>query len=195
MPGRMPRLKRSAWILQLKVTLQHIHPPIWRRLLVPADITLAKLHFVVNEAMGWTCSHLHSFAFEDRTFGDPKLDRDGELGFEDERKVKLSALVDHGGSIAYAYDFGDGWEHEIEIEASIEADSRFKLPLCVGGARACPPEDCGGLPGYERLYEVLLDSTHPEFDETVTWVGGFYDPESFDTNRTNQALRALARQR
>jgi hypothetical protein len=195
MSSYMPRLKRSAPIFQLKVTLLHIEPPVWRRLLIPSDISLAKLHFAINEAMGWTCSHLHSFTFADRTFGDPELDPDGELDFEDERKVKLSALADQGSSIAYEYDFGDGWEHEIMIEASIEADPRLRLPLCVGGARACPPEDCGGVPGYERLREVLLDGRHPEFDETLTWVGGFYDPEGFDSNRTNQALRALPRQR
>jgi hypothetical protein len=125
-----------------------VEPAIWRRLLVSADITLGKLHFVLNEAMGWTCSHLHSFALRDRSFGDPRLDADRELGFEDERKVKLESLVGEKQSLRYDYDPGEGWEHDVLVEQRVEADERLCYPLCTGGARACPPEDCGGVPGY-----------------------------------------------
>jgi hypothetical protein len=185
--------KSTASVFQLRVTLKHAEPAIWRRLLVPADITLGKLHFVLNEVMGWTCSHLHSFALRDRRFGDPGLDADSELGFEDERKVKLESLVGEKQSLRYDYDFGDSWEHEVLVEKRLEVDERLCYPLCTGGARACPPEDCGGVPGYESLVAALADSDDDEHDELLTWVGGHFDPEGFDVNRTNQALHAIAR--
>jgi hypothetical protein len=187
----MPRVKREASVLALKISLTDVEPSIWRRLLVPTDISLGRLHLIVNEAMGWTNSHLHSFTVGDRTFGDPELDPDGEVNFEDERKVKLSALLGEGRSIAYEYDFGYGWEHDILVEKRLDADARLSYPLCVGGARACPPEDCGGVSGYEALLAVLLDEDHHEHDDTLTWVGGHFDPASFDVNRTNRALWGL----
>jgi hypothetical protein len=181
--------KKVSSVFQLKVTLREVAPPIWRRMLVPANITLGRLHFVLNEAMGWTCSHLHSFSMGDRTFGDPRLDEDGELDFEDERKVKLDTLVGPGQALRYEYDFGDSWEHDIVVEAVLEADHRLDYPLCVAGARACPPEDCGGTTGYENLLESLADERHDEHNDSLTWVGGCFDAEGFDANRTNRALR------
>jgi hypothetical protein len=185
--------KSTASVFQLLVTLDQVEPTIWRRLLVPTDITLGKLHFVLNEVMGWTCSHLHSFGLRDRRFGDPRLDPDRELGFEDERKVKLESLVGEKQSLRYDYDLGDSWEHEVLVEKRLEVDERLCYPLCIGGARACPPEDCGGVPGYARLVAALTDSDDAEHDELLTWVGGHFDPEGFDANRTNQALHAIAR--
>lgn len=185
--------KQKASVFQIKVTLLDVEPLVWRRLLVPADIKLGQLHFVVNEAMGWTCSHLHSFVVGERVFGDPRLDEDRELGFEDERKVKLDGLVQEGQTLRYDYDFGDGWQHEILIEKHAKPDTRADYPLCIAGARACPPEDCGGVPGYEGLLRALADSDDEEHDECLTWVGGCFDPEGFDVNRTNEALRVLKR--
>jgi hypothetical protein len=183
--------KKTSSVFQLKVTLLHLDPPVWRRLLVPSGITLGQLHFVINEAMGWTCSHLHSFSLRDRTFGDPRLDEDGELDFEDERKVKLDTLVGPGQGLRYEYDFGDSWEHDLLVETMLDADHRLHYPLCIGGARACPPEDCGGTTGYENLLVSLVDEEHSEHDASLTWVGGYFDANGFDANRTNQALRAL----
>jgi hypothetical protein len=185
--------KSTASVFQLRVALNQVEPAIWRRLIVPADITLGKLHLVLNEVMGWTCSHLHSFVLRDRSFGDPRLDADRELGFEDERKVKLESLVGEKQSLRYDYDFGDSWTHEVLVEKRLEADERVCYPLCIGGARACPPEDCGGVPGYARLVAALADSDNAEHNELLTWVGGHFDPEGFDVNRTNQALHAVAR--
>ncbi len=96
-------------------------------------------------------------------------------------------------ALAYDYDFGDGWSHELRIEKRLAADPRLSYPLCIGGARACPPEDCGGTHGYERLLEALADSDDAEHDDMLRWLGGHFDPESFDVNRTNDALRALKR--
>lgn len=187
--------KGSGSVFQLKVTLNEVEPLIWRRLLVPADLSLGALHFVLNEAMGWTNSHLHSFTLRDRTFGDPRLDEDDELGFEDERKVKLENLVGERQTLRYEYDFGESWEHEVLVEKQLEADPRLSYPLCIGGARACPPEDCGGVAGYASLVDGLADPAASEHDDLLTWVGGHFDPEAFDCNRTNQARRAITRKR
>lgn len=189
----MPRKPRSSptRIYQLKVALQGVEPPVWRRVLVPSDIKLGKLHFVLQDVMGWTNSHLHQFLLRDRAFGDPSHDEDDELGFEDERKVKLDHLVVVGQSLTYEYDFGDGWTHELLVEKAVEPDHRFFYPVCVGGARACPPEDCGGVGGYEDLLRVLSDPEDEEHDNMLTWVGGFFDPEGFDVNAVNRKLRGF----
>lgn len=190
----MPRRSRAVpqSIYQLKVTLAHVKPPVWRQLLVPSDIPLHKLHAVLQEAMGWTNSHLHAFCLRDRRIGDITLE-DGtwEQELEDERKVRLDELVGPDQALLYEYDFGDGWLHQVRVEKKLEPDSRHTYPLCVGGARACPPEDCGGPPGYESLLTALRNPSHEEHDKLVTWSGGAFDPERFDSNRVNAALRAL----
>lgn len=182
----MPRRTRKAKpsVFQLHIALQEVEAPVWRRVLVPSDVTLSELHLALNEAMGWTNSHLHQFIFGKRVFGDPDFDQDGE--FEDERPVRLDELVSAGERFTYEYDFGDDWMHEVVVEKKLPFDPRYVYPACIGGARACPPEDCGGPPGYERLLEALLNDDN---DELVEWVGGVFDPDGFDVNRTNQALR------
>ncbi len=188
--GLTKRRKREPTaIFQLKITLAEIEPPIWRRVLVPAEIRLDKLHDVLQAAMGWTNSHLHQFTIRDRRFSDPRFDDDGELEFEDERKVPLDRLVGAGQTLSYEYDFGDSWEHEVLVEEIREPESRMSYPACIAGARACPPEDAGGTPGYARLLESIADPKDPEHDEFLTWLGGVFDPEGFDLNLTNRALR------
>jgi hypothetical protein len=190
----VPRRSRAVpkAIYQLKVTLEHVKPLVWRRLLVPSNIPLHKLHAVLQEAMGWTDSHLHAFSFRDRRIGDISIE-DGfeEQEVEDERKVRLDELVGPDQVLLYEYDFGDGWLHQVCVEKRLEPDPRLTYPLCVGGARACPPEDCGGPPGYERLLAALKNPSHEEHGQLVTWSGGAFDPEGFDSNRVNAALRAL----
>jgi hypothetical protein len=188
-PRRLAKVPTK--VFQLKVTLRHVEPEVWRQLLVPADVDLGRFHLVVNEAMGWTNSHLHMFRLRDRKFGDTRAPDAGELHIEDERKVRLDKLVGEGQVLDYDYDFGDGWDHDVLIEKVVQYDNRLTYPLCIDGARACPPEDCGGPPGYENLLAALTDERHAEHDELLTWVGGRFDPERFDINRTNVALRAL----
>jgi hypothetical protein len=190
----MPRRSRSApkAIYQLKVTLEGVKPPVWRRLLVPAGIPLPKLHAILQEAMGWTNSHLHQFSLRDRSFADTSMIEDAEeLNMEDERKVRLDGLVGPGQSLIYEYDFGDSWRHTLLVEKQLEPDPRFRYPLCIGGARACPPEDCGGPPGYASFLLALKDANHPEHDANVTWAGGVFDPAGFGLNSVNRALAAL----
>ncbi len=153
------------------------------------NITLEELHYAVNEAMGWTNSHLHQFLLGDRCFSDKTMPDAEVHDFEDERTVHLGSLLTEGDTIGYEYDFGDGWSHRVKVEKALKFDGRLAYPLCIGGARACPPEDCGGPGGYEDFLKALRNKKNPRHNELTTWIGGHFDPESFDVNRTNAALR------
>ena len=180
----------------LKVTLDEIEPPIWRRLDVPASVTLARLHDVLQVALGWTNSHLHVFEIGDERIAIPyDLEQltDGQIT-RSARLVKLGDVVDHGvRRFAYEYDFGDSWHHTVEIEEVREERDGDRGVRCLDGARSCPPEDCGGTDGYVRLLEILFDPRHPEFDEVRHWAGGGFEPERFDLQAVNATLSALPR--
>lgn len=181
--------RKQADVLQLKVTLDGVSPPVWRRLLVPGTITLGKLHDVLQVAMGWTNSHLHCFEFGDRRFGMSGVEEDAE-DLEDERRARVATLLQRkGDELLCRYDYGDDWDHQVVLEAVVSIDRRLAYPLCIGGARACPPEDCGGPGGYEKLLRVLKSAKASGHDDAVTWVGGYFDPEGFDANAVNAALR------
>jgi hypothetical protein len=181
--------KPDGLIYQLKVTLQGTKPPIWRRILVPDTITLPKLHQVLQVAMGWTDSHLHSFAQGDEIYGEPF---EGMDYMRSESRVKLNSLLQQEkDTITYEYDFGDSWEHKIVLEKILPPDPSMKLPVCTAGKLACPPEDCGGTWGYYNLLDVLADPAHPEHEDMKEWIGGDIDPESFDLAGTNAMLAKL----
>jgi Plasmid pRiA4b ORF-3-like protein len=192
--------KRSAVpseILQIKVTLLGTSPPIWRRLLVPADLTLAKLHQILQVAVGWHDSHLHGFSVGPRHFRipDPDDELDGLPPAEGERTARLSRVLDVVGSKAiYIYDFGDSWEHSVVLEKRRPADPNLTYPICTDGQLACPPEDCGGVPGFYNLVEALADPTHEEHKEMLRWLGKKFDPQAFSVDRVNQVL-VLTRRR
>jgi len=188
---------------QIKVTLKNIRPPIWRRLLVPADCSMEALHCAIQTAMGWTGAHLYVFRTKDRWIEIPDPDGMGDdTGFEfgltampnreDSAKVHLDEVAKPGEKITYEYDLGDGWEHAILIEKAIKTDDiTTRKAECLKGKRACPPEDCGGPWGYQRLLE-LLDTPAQELDaygkETLEWIDGEWDAEAFDVDEVNQAL-------
>jgi SOS-response transcriptional repressor LexA len=202
-PEQLPRLEESSGqgrakkaapalsqIYQVKVTLQDSHPPIWRRILVPDNVTLEDLHFILQVAMGWTNSHLHQFIAGDAYFGVP----DPDYGFEmrDERRVKLAQIVPGEGSkFRYEYDFGDGWLHTLLVEKILPPQPGQPVPACVKGKRACPPEDVGGIWGYYGFLEAIQNPDHPEHEDYLEWVGGEFDPEVFDLDEVNAALRRL----
>lgn len=176
-------------VYQLKVTLCNARPPIWRRIQVPSDITLGKLHRILQAAMGWTDSHLHRFEVKGVSFGAP----DPELEFESERRAKLNEVAPAEGSkFRYEYDFGDSWLHDIVVEKVLPADPNVRYPVCIKGKRACPPEDCGGVWGYEELLETLRDPNHPDHEEMKEWLGDEeFDPEAFDPEEVNRELRRI----
>jgi len=167
--------------LQFKITLQDIEPPIWRRILVPENYSFWDLHVAIQDAMGWTDSHLHGF--ETKRYSRTRIG----IPSSDEFNVKTRAgwnikVKDNFDKVnkkmLYTYDFGDSWEHEIVFEKIVEKE--IKKPECLDGARACPPEDCGGTGGYENFCKIMKSKKGKEYQEMKKWYEGDYDPEAFD---------------
>jgi len=171
---------------QLRIQLERIRPPIWRRILVRSDTSLAELHEIIQVSMGWYDYHLHLFE-KDRELYGPR-DPGGIMTMKSER-AKLSSLINREKErIRYEYDFGDSWSHVITLEKIEELDPGVRYPTCTDGRRACPPEDCGGVWGYARLCEALSDPTDEEHQEMLEWVGDDFDAENFDVFATNGML-------
>jgi hypothetical protein len=182
----------DAAIYQLKVTLRGSKPPIWRRILVPADTSLSKLHRILQATMGWYDAHLHQFIVGRTFYSPPSGYGFDELDAESTRGVKLNMIAPREKSkFIYEYDFGDSWEHEILVEKILPREPGTRYPVCIKGKRACPPEDCGGVWGYAALLETIADPSHPEHEEMLEWLGNGFDPEAFDLEAINQRLRSI----
>ena len=183
---------RARTVHRLKVTLRQVKPPIWRRIEVPSEIKLSDLSDALEAAMGWYGGHLHAFQAGGVTYELP--DPDG-FGFGqravDERKARLGEVLPTVGSkMRWDYDFGDGWEHDVLVEAVEPRRSDAIYPMCVAGKRACPPEDCGGPWGYGNLLEALADPSHLEHDDLTEWAPPGFDPEAFDAGEATEAMRS-----
>lgn len=184
-------MKKTSPIYQLKVTLADSKPPIWRRILVASDVDLGLFHNILQDVMGWTDSHLHQFIAAGIMYSTPDEADDFEMDFKDESKYKLSQLLKkEKASLTYEYDFGDSWEHKIVLEKILPHDGSIETPSCIKGKRACPPEDCGGVWGYENLIAIIQDPKHPEYQDMREWLVEDFDPEHFDLNEINEALKA-----
>ena len=184
-------MPKPVEIYQIKVTLRDSQPLIRRRIQVRSDTTLAMLHKILQCVMGWEDSHLHQFVIRDERYRVPDLEDVGPRKTKDERKYKLRDVVSaEGAQFGYDYDFGDNWEHILEIEKTLPPEEGVRYSLCLAGARACPPEDVGGIPGYENFLEAITDPKHPEHEELKEWIGGTFDPEAFDLDEVNRLLRA-----
>jgi hypothetical protein len=182
--GRM-NVRKSTY--QFKVTLRGISPKIWRRIEVPAAYTSWDLHVAIQDSMGWSDCHLHEFLALN-----PETGEIDDIGIPDDEglydddmlpgwEVPIAIYFTKRGDRAqYIYDFGDGWQHDVVLEKISERIPKTRYPRCLGGARACPPEDCGGTGGYGRLLNIISDPSHEEHDHIVEWLGGGYDPEAFD---------------
>jgi hypothetical protein len=189
-----PKLKASsATIYQFKITLKDFKPAIWRRIQVK-NCSLDKLHEHIQTAMGWTNSHLHQFEIGGDRHGNPELLYEGWEDEEppiDSRRTRLSEIIPEEGKrfcFNYLYDFGDGWEHEILFEGCPKPKKGTRYPLCVEGERACPPEDIGGIYGYDEFLETIADSEHERHEELMEWAGPF-DPEEFDAKAATRDMR------
>lgn len=172
---------RSGVAHQLKVTLRGVRPPIWRRVVVDGGESLHHLHDVIQAAFGWYDSHLHEFDIDGEHYGIPH--EDDWTPVRDERRVSIGEIAG-AGKIRYTYDFGDNWEHDVIVEKSLPAGEAATVPDCIGGSRACPPEDCGGPWGYTELLKILADPDHPEHAERVEWLDWIgrsgLDPDAFN---------------
>lgn len=175
-------------VYQFKVTLKNVSPPIWRRLQVPENYSFWDLHVAIQDAFGWLDYHLHGFETINKDYSQVK-----RIGIPDIEGMDLEMLsgweenisdwfsLDKNKAMNYTYDFGDDWDHRVELEKIIPREKDIDYPVCINGKRACPPEDCGGIGGYEDKLEVLKNKQHPEYDDVAEWMGDF-DQEEFDCN-------------
>jgi hypothetical protein len=183
--------------MQILVTLDEIEPAIWRRLVVPGTFHLGQLHLVIQAAFGWLNYHLHLFEIGGLSYSDPELVRpefEEDAQVFDERQVRLRDFR-RGEPVAftYVYDFGDDWRHQVEIERLLPLAPAPRLASCVAGARARPPEDVGGPPGYANFLGVMADPEHEEHQDMKVWVGGRFDPEWFDLGLCDRDVRRALR--
>jgi hypothetical protein len=174
---------------QLKVTLRDSKPPIWRRLQVSGKTSLAKLHDILQIAMGWTNSHLHQFVVSEQVYSDPTFELEDTLN---EKRITLEGLgLQPKMRFSYEYDMGDDWQHEVLVEKILDPEPGVRYSRCLTGKRACPPEDCGGIYGYYDLLEAVEDPHHPEHENLLDWLGTDFDPNAFDLEAVNAQLRTL----
>lgn len=184
-------------IFSLKITLNDSSPSIWRRILIPSDYTFFDLHCAIQNSMGWLDSHLHGFEIGQkgtaRTTSIKFPDPEGEAGFwedDDYKDERVEKIADYFGKsikqCIYTYDYGDSWDHTVLFEKETEADPKQKYPQCIAGKNACPPEDCGGLGGYDHLIEVLKNPKDEEHKDMLEWLSienpNEFDPAYFDPN-------------
>lgn len=186
----MIRLLRDYPLYQLKVTLIDTKPAIWRRFQVKKETTMRKLHQVLQIVMGWDDAHLHEFSIAGLRFGDPVPEEDYEV--IDERNARLGQIAPSDPiTFECLYDFGDGWGHEVIIECGVDKKPGVRYPVCIEGARACPPEDVGAIPGYEEFLKAIRNRRHPEHKQMLEWIGGPFDPDAFDLDAVNRELSKL----
>lgn len=180
-------MKRKYLVYQFKISLRDITPPIWRRVQVPSTYSFWDLHVAIQDVIGWLDYHLHVFRLKR-----PRAKKIFEIGipphdyFEDEPEVLpgweefIADYFDEPGKLAdYEYDFGDCWEHEILFEGILLREKGKKYPACLAGERACPPEDCGGVHGYQDFVEIMKNPLHQEHQRMVEWCGKKFDSEAF----------------
>jgi hypothetical protein len=186
-------VKTKGLVHQFKVTLKGIEPKVWRRIVVPAGYSFWDLHVAIQDSMGWLDYHLHAFRLRNPETGETdQIGIPDDDAFEDDEPVlpgweipMVEYFRQSGDRAEYEYDLGDGWEHEVVLEEISARVPGAKYPICLDGAGARPPEDCGGVPGYEEMLKVLGDPTHEEHESTLRWVGGHYDPAAFDPKKVH----------
>lgn len=177
-------------LLQLRIRLQGVEPAVWRQVLVPESITLPKLHQVIQAAMGWRNSHLHEFEINRVRYGQPDLMWDsGPEGLIAENGIDLKQSLGCMSSFEYLYDFGDDWRHLVQVEARVRSDQPLLKTMCLAGDGACPPEDVGGVSGYQHFLSVMQDPANPEFEDFCAWIGAkTFDSGLFDLKQANARL-------
>jgi hypothetical protein len=136
--------------------------------------------------MGWQNCHLHQFRKDGIYYGNDDIEDD--LVKNEAKYILCDLLKKEKDSLLYEYDFGDGWMHKVILEKALPFESSVKLVQCIKGKRSCPPEDCGGIWGYESLLETIRDPSHGEHEDMLDWLGGEFDPEYFDMSETNKLL-------
>jgi len=179
--------KKFNQVYQFKITLKDSKPPVWRRIQVPETYTFWDLHVAIQDSMGWEDYHLHEFEMINPSnnskvnigipIDDDFFNREVFPGWNQKIADYFSM---ENPTANYTYDFGDNWLHKIQLEKILPREQIVNYPICIKGKRACPPEDCGGIWGYEELLEIIKNPGHEEYEEMLEWLGGDFDPEHFD---------------
>jgi len=181
-----------AW--RVTITIADITPPIWRTLLIPESLNFAQIHEVLQADFGWTDSHLHRFNIGGVLVGAPELDDFTHMFEAEDLRLRDLALYPFADpKILYEYDLGDSWRHWIVFERRVALAKGQTQPQLVDGARAAPPEDVGGPPGFEEFLKAWGNPKHPRHKARRTWAGPAYDPEAFDIETTEKAIRSALR--
>jgi len=178
-------------IYQIQIALKDFKPKIWRRLLIPSDLLLSDFHKIIQVSMGWTNSHLHQFV-KNRNYYTVRFPDDhfwDEMDNVDYKFMIISDLLKKEKErITYEYDFGDSWHHQIILEKILPVSETINYPVCIKGKMNCPPEDVGGVWGYDSMLEILKQPDHEEYESFIEWLGGEFDPEHFDIEEVNELL-------
>lgn len=183
-------------IARVRISLKEIEPEIWRLVAVPLGLNLKGLHDVIQAVFGWQDYHLFEFQVGEKLYGLPDPPEDYGRKVMHAKLVKLEALVGKGiRSFDYVYDFGDDWEHRVQIEGIEPADPALKYPRFISGARRGPPEDVGSVPGYYDFLEAVSNPRHREHRRLVEWYGGPYDPDDIDLTALRFRLGHIAKRR
>lgn len=186
---KTPAKPKGPVAYRLFISLDGIEPPIWRRIWVDGGFTLHALHHILQAAMGWTDAHLHDFHIDGRRYALPDPDEDTL----DERAVRLDTLLKKGMEFTYQYDFGDSWEHHIKVEKVEPVEQPYGAGVVEDGENACPPEDSGGIPGYQEFLDNWWKApTGKAAKDFLRWAGKGFDPTRFDQHATNAALLRMA---
>lgn len=189
-------MSNNEQIVRLRVSLAEIAPEVWRRVEVPVGLHLKGLHDVIQAVFGWQDYHLFEFRIGAKIYGIPAPDEDYGRKVLEARSRRLATVLAKGfHRFDYIYDFGDNWKHAVAIETIDEADPALRYPRFIDGARRGPPEDVGGVPGYERFLKAVRNSRHPEHRRLITWYGGPYDPDDIDLQRVRLRLGAMVQRR
>ena len=182
-------------IARLKITLDDVEPKVLRRVDVPFDIRLDRLHLTIQAAMGWTNSHLYELRAGDVGWSMPYPDADWSGDFLDARKARLNDILEDIGTkkLIYIYDFGDGWEHTIKVERLADPAPGALYPCLIEVSGRCPPEDCGGPWGYAEMLEAIADPKHERHAELTEWIRDDFDPHADQAEWLTAEVDALAR--
>lgn len=184
MAKKKSTIRKFPKVYEIKISLLNTEPLVWRKILAHEFVELQDLHMLIQMSMGWEANHMYSFDINGKSYTDAISSL--EMKSHNSEGVELSKVLGTSKTFKYTYDFGDNWVHSIEIANELEHDPRMQYPICIAGENACPPEDCGGPYGFQELKSTLAGKDSKNKDELLTWLGGFYNPSTFDPNFVNK---------
>lgn len=183
------RAGKTGEVYQLRIDLHGTrNPKVWRRIVVPATIKLSLLHVVLLRAMGWGGGHMHEFTFAQGSYASVEPGLDLPFDVQDESRVSLRNALKASVTFTWIYDYGDNWQHKVKVERAEVMGFALAHPMCITGQGACPPDDVGGVPGFENFVQAMADPAHPEHDELMGWYGGSFDSAAFSVDDVQERL-------